>query len=113
MCLPSYFNDKTDCHTSVLVCAAECIYNVKFLVGQLFLSDLFNSLPSLLGCWMVVVLVFIRGPPYSVLGVLVYNDEFVFRRTSCIDASHNVNCSQFADLSFFITFQFWFGFFLK
>ena len=36
-----------------------------------------------------------------------------FRRTSCVDTCHNVNCTKFADLTFFKAFQFRFGFFFK
>ena len=79
VCLPSYLNDETDCHTGISICSAECIYDIQLLVGKLFLSDLFDSCPCFLRCRMVVVLVLVRGPPYSVLGVLVNNDKFIFR----------------------------------
>jgi len=33
------------------------------------------------------------------------NDEFVFRGTTCIDTSHNIDCAKFTFLTFFIAFQ--------
>ena len=49
------------------------------------LSKFFTSCPSFLCCRMVVILVFIRSPPNCIFGVLIHNDEFIFRRTSCVD----------------------------
>ena len=43
----------------------------------------------------------------------IYYNIFIFRRTTCINTCHNINCAKFADLTFFITFQFRFGLFLK
>ena len=79
MSLPCNFHDETDRHAGVGVGAAECVYYEKSLVGEFLKSDIFNSVPCLNGSRMVVVLVFIGCPPYSVLGILVHNDEFVFR----------------------------------
>ena len=79
MSLPCYFHDETDRHAGVGVGAAECVYYEKSLVGELLESDILNSVPCLNRSRMVVVLVFVGCPPYSVLGILVHNDEFVFR----------------------------------
>ena len=68
---------------------------------------------SELGCWMVVVFVLVRSPPYSIFGVLINNDEFIFWRTSGVDTSHNVNSTKLADLTFFVAFQLWSGLFLE
>jgi len=113
MCLPSYFNDKTDCHTSIFVSTAECIYNEKSLVRELFDCDIFNSCPSFFCSWVVVVLVFIRCPPNCIFGVLIHNDEFIFRRTSCVNSCHNVDSAEFTFLSLFKTFKFRFCFFFE
>ncbi|CCY65242.1 unknown [Prevotella sp. CAG:1124] len=48
MCLPSYFHDEADCHTGVLVSAAESVDNIQFLAGKFLLCYLLNSSPSLL-----------------------------------------------------------------
>ena len=106
MSLPSYLNDETDSHASVLVSAAECIYNEQSLVGQFLLSDILYSSPCFLRHTMVVVLVLIGSPPYSVLGVLIFNDELIFRRTSCIYTGHNVYRTEFGLLTFLVAFQF-------
>ena len=106
MSLPSYLNDKTDSHAGVLVSAAECIYNEQSLVGQLLLSDILYSSPCFLRHTMVVVLVLIGSPPYSVLGVLIFNDELIFGRTSCIYTGHNVYRTEFGLLTFLVAFQF-------
>ena len=73
MSLPSNLNDETDSHTGIFICTAECIYNEQSLVGEFFLSDIFYCMPMFPEtCRMVIVLVLIRCPPYSVLGVLIY-----------------------------------------
>ena len=113
MCLPSYLNDETDSHTGIFVCTAECINYEKSLVGELFDSDVLYCIPGFLGSRVVIILILIGGPPYSVLGVFIYNDEFVFWRTTCIDTGHNVHCAQLADLSFFVAFQLRFGLLFK
>jgi len=62
---------------------------------------------------MVVVLVLIACPPYSVLRVLINNDIFVFRRTSGVNTCHYVYSAKFADLTLFVTFQFRLGLFFE
>ena len=56
---------------------------------------------------MIVILVFIGGPPYGVLRILIHYNELVFRRTPGVDTSHDIHCAKLADLSLFKTFQFW------
>ena len=113
MCLPSNFNDETDSHTSISVSTAECVNYEKFLIGKFFFCNFFTSVPSFLCCRMVVVLVFIRSPPNCIFGVLIHNDEFIFRRTSCIDTCHNVNSAKFCFLSYFEAFKTCFSLFLE
>ena len=105
VCLPGHFHDETHCHAGILVGAAESIHDVQALVGQLLLSDLLDSLPSLLGSGVVVVLVLIAGPPHGVLGVLVHHDELVLGRTAGVDAGHHVHSTQLADLTLLVAFQ--------
>ena len=113
MCLPSYLDDETDCHTGILVCATESINNIQLLVRKLLDCQLFYGFPCFLSSRMVVILVLIRSPPYSVLRVLIHNDEFVFWGTTGVDTCHNVHCTKLADLSFLITCQFRSCLFLK
>ena len=100
VCLPCHFHDETDCHARVFVCAAECIDNVEFLVGKLVDSDFLHRFPCFLACRMVVVLVAFGSPPHRVLGVVVHDDEFVLWRAAGVDARHNVDCAEFAHLTF-------------
>ena len=62
---------------------------------------------------MVIILIFIRSPPYGISGIVIFYDEFVFRGTTGVDTCHNVDSTKFADLSFFKTFQIRFGLFFK
>ena len=103
--LPSNLNDETDCHTGVFVGTAESIYYEQSLVRQFFDSQCFYSIPCFLSSRMVVVFIFICCPPYSVFGILIFYDKFVFRRTTCVDTSHNVDSTQFTFLAFFKAFQ--------
>ena len=103
--LPCHFHDEADSHAGVLVGAAESIHNKQTLVGQLFLSQLLHGLPGFLGSRMVVVLVLVGGPPHSVLGVLVHDDELILGRTAGVDASHDIHSTQLADAALFIAFQ--------
>ena len=105
MCLPSYFYDETDCHTGILVCAAECVNNEQSLVGKFLLSQFLNSLPCFLGSGVVVVLVFIGGPPYGILGIFIHYDELIFRRAAGVDTCHYIDSAELADSALFIAFQ--------
>ena len=62
---------------------------------------------------MVVIFVFIRGPPYCIFGILINYDELVFWRTPCVFTSHDIDSTQFTYLSLFKTFQTRFGFFFE
>ena len=103
--LPCNLDDETDCHTGIFVRSAERVYDIKFLAGKLFERDILNRFPRFLRCGMVIVLVFVRSPPDGVFGIIVYDDEFVFRRTTRVNTRHNVDGAEFADLTFFITFE--------
>ena len=54
---------------------------------------------------MVVVLVLVGGPPHGVLGVVVHDDELVFGGAAGVDAGHNVDGAQLADLALFVALQ--------
>ena len=62
---------------------------------------------------MVIILIFVRCPPYGVFRILIHYDIFVFRRTSGINTCHNVNSAKLADLSFFKALKTWFGLLFK
>ena len=62
---------------------------------------------------MVVVLVLVGGPPHGVLGVLVHDDELILGGAAGVDAGHDVDCAQLADLALFVAFQTGLGLFLE
>ena len=105
VCLPSYFNDEANSKTSVLVSTAETVNNEETLVRKLLLGKISNNFPSFFSHGVVVVLVFFRSPPYSVLRVFVENDELVLRRTTSVNTSHHIYSTEFGCLTFFITFK--------
>ena len=113
VCLPCYFHDETYFQTSSGVGAAECIHNEQTLAGELLNGFGLQVGPSCFGAGLVVVLVSVRSPPYSVLAGFVINEEFIFRRTAGVDTSHYVYCAQFCYLAFFVAFQTSFGLFFK
>ena len=113
VCLPSNLNDETDSHTCIFVSSAECIYYEKSLVGKLFLSKIFNCSPCFLSCRMVIVFVLIGCPPNCVFGVLIHNDIFVFRGTSCVDTCHYIDSTKLADPTNLKALKLWFGLFLE
>jgi len=61
---------------------------------------------------MIIILVFIRCPPYSVLGILIHNDELIFRRTTCVNTCHNIDSAKVTFLTLFIAFKARIHFFL-
>ena len=105
MCLPSNFHDEADGHAGVLVGAAERVNYIQLLVAQFADSQILDGLPDLLRHGMVVVLVRVGGPPHGVLGVVVNDDILVFGGAAGVDAGHNVDGAQFADLADLIAFQ--------
>ena len=102
MCLPSYFHDETDSHSGIFVSAAESIYYEKSLAGKLFDSEFLTSIPCFLSCRMVIIGIFGSVPPNGILGLVIHNDELVFRRTAGVNTCHNVNCSELGNLSLVI-----------
>ena len=52
---------------------------------------------------MVIVLIFVGGPPHGVLGVLINNDILVLGGTAGINAGHDINGSQLAFLTLFVS----------
>ena len=105
MRLPGNLDDEANGHTRILVCAAECVDDEQSLVGEFFYGDIFDCFPRLLRCGMVVVFILVGSPPNGVFGVVVHNDKFVLGRATCINARHNVDSAEFADLSFFVAFE--------
>ena len=102
MCLPSNFYDEADSHAGVFVGTAESIYNVEFLVGQFLFSDFFQSVPGFRRSSVVIVVIILGIPPNSVMGSLIVNDEFIFRRTAGENTSLYVNSAQFGNLTLFV-----------
>ena len=109
MCLPSYFHDETNCHTCVCICSAETIDDIQLLVRKLLLSNILNCLPSLLRCSMVIVLILVTCPPYSVLRIIIHNDELILRRTSCVNSCEYVNCTKLSLMTYFVSLKTLFG----
>ena len=95
VCLPCHFHNEADSHAGVFVGAAECVGDIQLLAGQLFHSDVFAGLPGFLGSNVVVIGILGGGPPHGVFGVLIHDDEFVFRRTAGVDTGHNIDSTQF------------------
>ena len=100
MSLPSHLNDEANLHAGVLVSSAETVNNEQLLVAQLLLCNFLYCSPSLLGSTVVVVLVFLRSPPYCVVRILVVNDELVLRRTAGVDTSHHVYGAELSLLTY-------------
>ena len=111
MSLPSYFHDETYFHTSCSISTAECINNEQTLAAQLFYSFRLQVSPSFFSTRFVIVFIFVRSPPYWIFRSFILNEEFIFRRTTCVNTSHYVYSTQFSNLSFFETFQSRFSFF--
>ena len=105
MSLPGNLHDEADGHTGVLIRAAERIHDEQALIGELLLGDLLERRPRFLRGGMVVVLVLVGGPPHGILGGIVHDDELVFRGAAGVNASHDVDRAQLADLSLFIALQ--------
>ena len=105
MSLPGDLHDEADGHAGILVRAAEGIHDEQALVGELLLGDILERRPRFLRGGMVVVLVFVGGPPHGVLGHVVHDDELVFRGAAGVDAGHHVDRAQLADLSLFKALQ--------
>ena len=105
MCLPGHFHDEADGHAGVLVGTAESIDDVQALVGKLLLGDLLHGLPCFLRSGVVVVLVLVGSPPHGVLGVFVHDDELILGGAAGVDAGHDVDSAQLADLTLLVAFQ--------
>ena len=105
VCLPGHLHDEADSHAGVLVGAAESIDNEQALVAQLLLGDVLNGSPSGLGHGVVVVLVLVAGPPNGVLGVLVHDDVLVLGGAAGVNAGHDIDSAQLADLALLVAGQ--------
>ena len=111
--LPGHFHDETDGHAGVLVGAAESVHHEQALIGQFLLGQFLHRVPGFLRSGVVVVFVLVAGPPHGVLGVLVHDDELILGRTAGVDAGHDVDGTQLADLALFVAFQAGLGLFLE
>ena len=109
--LPCYFHDEAQFQARVFVSSAESVNNEQSFVRKFFSCQIFHSCPTFSVNWFVVVFVFFRSPPYCIFAGFVFYEEFIFRRTSCINASHYVYSAHVSYLAFFKTFQTWFCFF--
>ena len=78
MSLPCYLHDEANFQTAVLVGTAEGIHYIELLAREFLYSKVLEHCPSSLCNGLVVVLVFIRSPPYSILAYLVHYKELVF-----------------------------------
>ena len=111
--LPSNFHDETYFQTGSGVSTAESIHHEQSFARKFFNGFGFQVGPSCFGARFVVVFIFIGSPPDSVLAGFIHNKEFIFGRTTGVDSSHYIHSAEFSYLTFFITFQSCFGFFLK
>ncbi len=62
---------------------------------------------------MVVVLVFLGRPPHGVSGVVVDDDILIFGGAAGVDAGHDVDGAQLADLALFVANQTRLGLFFE
>ena len=111
--LPSNLNDETNCHSCIFVSTTECINYEKTLVRKLFLCKLLNYIPSFLWSRVVIILILRCCPPYCILRILIHNDEFILRRTTCVNTCHYVNSAKLCYLSLFITSECLLGLFFE
>ncbi len=103
--LPGHLHDETHGDAGVLVGTAEGVDHEEFLVAELLLGKVFHLGPHSLAHRMIVVLVLLRGPPDSVLRILVHDDIFVFGRTAGVDAGHHVDSTKFSELTLVVASQ--------
>ena len=109
--LPGNFHDEADSHAGVMVGTAEGIHDKQAFAGEFFDSDIFQDRPVFFAQNMVVIRVFRGVPPDGVFGVLVHDDIFVLRRTSGVNAGHDIDSAEFSQLTLFVTGQFGLHFF--
>ena len=102
MCLPSHFHDETHFEAGVGVGAAESVHHIQAFARQLVHGQLFKFGPRCFGQRFVVVFVFVGGPPYGVLAHFVHHKEFVFGRTSGVNARHHVDGVEFGKTAFVV-----------
>ncbi|OAV74705.1 hypothetical protein Barb7_01755 [Bacteroidales bacterium Barb7] len=71
----------------------------------MFNGKAFQLLPSFLRNGLVVIFIFFGSPPNGVLCGFIQYEEFVFGRTTGVNARHYVHGIKFGHLPFFKTFQ--------
>ena len=91
MRLPRHFDDEADGHAGIFVGSAEGIDDKETLVAELADRDLAHGVPRFLRGAVVVVLVGVGGPPHRVMRGLIVHDVLILRRTSRVDARHDVD----------------------
>ena len=110
MSLPSHFHNEAHLEASSSVGTAEGVNDEELLVAEFSGGDLLEFSPSSLADGLVVVLVFLGSPPYSVLAGFVHHEELVLGRTAGVDAGHYVHSVQLGVLAYFEAFEAGFGF---
>ncbi len=103
--LPSNFDDEANFEASSHVSATETVDYVEFFVGELFNGDVFEFVPGFGRNGLVVVFIFVGGPPNGIFAGSVFNDIFVFGGTSGVDTGHHVYGVKFSFLTFFIALE--------
>ena len=113
MSLPGHFHDEAHGHARVFVGTAEAVDDEQALVAEFLLGDVFHHLPSLLRGGMVVVLVFLAGPPYGVFRVFIHDDELILGRAARVDARHHVHGVEFGQFAHLEALKSFLGFLLE
>ena len=110
MSLPSHFHNEAHLEASSSVGTAEGVNDEEPLVAEFSGGDLLEFSPSSLADGLVVVLVFLGSPPYSVLAGFVHHEELVLGRTAGVDTSHYVHRVEFSVLTYLKAFEAGLGF---
>ena len=97
--LPSDLHDEADRHTGVLVRAAEAVYDIELLAGELLERELLARVPCLFGRRMVIVGILGSCPPNGVLRSVIHDDELIFGGSSGVDTGHDVDGVQLGELT--------------
>jgi len=79
VCLPSDFEDEAHSEVGSFIGAAESIYDVELLAGELLGGDILDLCPNGFAHGMVIVLVCLSGPPYLVVALSIVNDVLILR----------------------------------
>ena len=117
MRLPSNFHDETNFHAGIFMSSAETIDYEETLIGKFFNRKFFKSLPRFDGAFFIVIGIFGSCPPNftgcAFFSCFIVNNELILRRTTGVNACHNVDCAKFGFLSNVKTFKTGFSFFVE